>query len=171
VYVNGVALVPYGFPGPKRFWEVDPSGPQPALGPAGYLAVTVKAGSLVRTVPLPCPADLAVTSSAPLGKSLKGTPSLQLSWPEELLVNRENPFPADYYANAKLRAFDVASRSLVGIEAASKHLPLGSRDVSLEVAPTAASGYLAELRWQGAYTDDAGSRGFCGWAKRIAYSN
>ena len=165
VALNGVALVPRQAGGPLHsLWAVDPAGPQPLPDAAGYITVTAKTGSLVRSLPIPCPADIGVgTTSSSAG-------SIDLQWSPNLLVNDQNPFPSDYYASAHLRSLDVTTFTAGENELAQKLLPKDTQRVSLDVSGVSASAYLAELRWQGPFVSDGDSRAFCGRAKRLAYA-
>ncbi len=171
VELNGVRLAPHaGGSSVHSYYAVDPAGPQPALDAGGYLTVTARTGSLVRSVPLACPTDVLVYASKPAGASLSGLGALEFTWGADLMRNPENAIPSDYYANAKLRGLDVASRALAEGVVSHALVPQGARGVRVGVGPTEASGYAFELRWSGPYVVEAGSRAFCGRAKRIAYA-
>lgn len=171
VELNGIRLVPHaGGSSVHSYYAVDPSGPQPALDAGGYLTVTARTGSLVRSVPLACPTDILVYASKPAGASLSGVGSLEFTWGADLMRNPENPIPSDYYASAMLRGLDLAARALDEGVVSHQLVPQGARGVKVDVGPTAASGYAFELRWSGPYVMQAGSRAFCGRVKRIAYA-
>ncbi len=165
VALNGVALVPRQAGGSLHsLWTVDPAGPQPVPDAAGYITVTAKTGSLVRSLPIPCPADIGVGSTS----SRAG--SIDLAWSQNLLVNDQNPFPSDYYASAHARSLDVTTFTAGQDELAQTLLPKDTQTVSLDVSGSSASAYLAEVRWQGPFVSDGDSRAFCGRAKRLAYA-
>jgi hypothetical protein len=172
VDLNGVPLVPHVEAGlPQKFWKIDPAGAQPVLDANGYLVATAKAGSLTRSLTLPCPGDVPVTSSVAPGSSLSAATSLQLAWNYDLSVNTVNPFPTDFFASAHLRGYDAATNTVAtGLAVAQQAVPQHGLGAKLDVGATAASGYVAEVRWQGRFVQDGDSRGFCGRVKRLAYA-
>lgn len=171
VELNGVPLVPHEGSSPVHsYYAVDPAGPQPALDAGGYVTVTARTGSLVRSVPLPCPTNIVVYASRPAGGSVSGAGSLEFTWGANLMRNPENAIPSDFYANASLRGLDLASRTMEEGVLSHKLVPHGASGLKIDVGPTAASGYAFELRWSGRYVMEAGSRAFCGRAKRITYA-
>jgi hypothetical protein len=169
VDLNGVALVPASFHGSRKFWKLDPAGPQPVLGAGGTITVTAVTGSLVRSVPLRCPDDVAITSSAPIGQSLSGIVTLDLSWPGDLRLNASNPLLFDFYPAAKLNGLDLAAKTQDESTVSQALVPQGATGVALALVGSNASGYVAEVRWPGPYVDMDGSRAFCSRAKRIQY--
>lgn len=171
VTLNGTPLVARALDGLARvFWTVDPDGPQPAPAGDGSLTLEARGGGESKRLVLPCPADVAVTSSTPAGASLSGTPTLTLGWPAPLPANAVNVFPSDFFASALLRGLDVAART-ASVEAVSHRvIPRQATSVALDVGATDLGGYVAELSWPGKYVVDGTSAGFCGRVKRLAYS-
>jgi hypothetical protein len=170
VDVNGVQLVPVDFPGPRRFWKLDPNGQQPALGPSGFLLITARSGTLVRSLPVPCPRDIEVTVRPAPGESITTAGSLKIDWTEELLQNPNNLFPSDLYAAVKLRGFDATTRVADDVQPSQALLPEKVQTMTLAPPTTAAPGYLADLRWVGEHVTEDSSRAFCARAKRLAYA-
>ena len=169
VEINGIPLVRRGLPGsPESPFSLDVAGPQPEPDDDGMVNITVRSGALVKRVSLPCPPDLAVTTSAAPDSHLRGRGSLQLSWDGDLEVNSENPFPTAFTTSAKLMHYRYATHAVGDEHYATKYVAAGAHSVTLDVEPSD-DGYCAELRWQGRFFQDGGSRGFCGRAKRIEY--
>jgi hypothetical protein len=169
VEINGVALVRQELPGsPESPFRIDPAGPQPELGDDGMVTITVRSGALVKTMSLPCPPDLALTSSAVPDSYLRGKRSLQLSWDGDIEANAENPFPTAFTTSAKLMQYSYATHVIGDEHYSTKYVSAGAHSVSLDVAPSD-DGYCAEVRWQGKFFEAGNSRGFCGRAKRIEY--
>lgn len=171
VTLNGTPLVARPLAGLARvFWAVDPDGPQPPPSGDGALTLEARGGGEVKRLVLPCPADLAVTSSTPAGASLSTTATLTLGWAAPLPANALNVFPSDFYPSALLRGLDVAART-PSVEAVSHRvIPRQATSVVLDVGATDLGGYLAELSWPGKYVLDGTSAGFCGRVKRLVYA-
>jgi hypothetical protein len=168
VEINGVPLAREDLPGsPESPFRIDAAGPQPVPDADGMVTITVRSGGLVKTMSLPCPTDLAVTSSAPPDGYLRGRRSVDLSWDGDIEANAENPFPTAFTTSAKLMHYSYVTHA-IGDEHYSTKYVAGARAVALDVSPSD-DGYCAELRWQGKYLQDGNSRGFCGRAKRIEY--
>jgi len=169
VEINGVPLVRRELPGsPESPFRVDVAGPQPEPDAEGMVTITVRSGALVKTMSLPCPPDLAVTSSAAPDSYLRGKPAVQLSWDGDIEANTENPFPTAFTTAAKLMHYRYDTHVIGDEHYSTKYVAAGTRSVSLDVAPSD-DGFCAELRWQGKFFQDGNSRGFCGRAKRIEY--
>jgi hypothetical protein len=166
VSLNGVPLVrTKGNGDDDRFWRLDPSAPQPSLNADGALTIDARTGTLAGTVTLPCPADLVVATSTPAGASLSGASALALGWGGPLPIN-----PVATFASASLRGLDVATHTALSEVISHRVLTRGTIETSLPVAQTLASGYVAELRWQGAFQRQGNGDGFCGRAKRLFYA-
>jgi hypothetical protein len=169
VEINGILLEREDLPGsPESPFRLDVAGPQPEPDADGLIHITVRSSGLEKTLSLPCPPDVALTSSAAPDSNLRGKRSLRLSWDDDLEANRENPFPAPFTTSAKLMHYAYATHALGDEHYATKYVPEGTRTVKFDV-PVSDDGYCAELRWQGKYFQDGNSRGFCGRAKRIEY--
>jgi hypothetical protein len=169
VEINGVPLVRVALPGsPESPFRLDPEGPQPEPDADGVVRITVRSGALTKTMALPCPPDVAVTSSVKPDGQLRGKAKLRLSWPEDLDVNPENTFPTDFQTSAKLAFYSYTTHAVGDEHYATKYVPPGQHAVDLEISPSE-DGYCAEVRWQGRFFQSGNSRGFCGRAKRIEY--
>lgn len=169
VEINGVPLARRELPGsPEIPFALDAASPQPEPDADGLVHVTVRSGALSKTMSLPCPPDVALTSSAPPDGNLRDVPAVQLSWDGDLEANAENPFPTAFTTSAKLMHYSYATHEIGDEHYATKYVADGGRSVSLEVAPSD-DGFCAEVRWQGAFLQSGNSRGFCGRAKRIEY--
>jgi hypothetical protein len=169
VEINGIPLKREALPGsPESPFRIDVAGPQPAPDADGMVNITVRSGGVVKTMSLPCPPDLAVTSSHAPDGHLGGKRSIQLSWDGDIEANAENPFPTAFTTSAKLMQYSYATHAIGDEHYSTKYVAAGARTVSLDVAPSD-DGYCAELRWQGRFVQDGNSRGFCGRAKRIEY--
>jgi hypothetical protein len=171
VTLNGVPLQPRALPGlPRVFWAVDPSGPQPAPATDGSLTVEAHGGGAARTLVLPCPADVAVASTPPVGGSLASSATLTLGWAAPLPANVVNVLPSDFYPSALLRGLDVASSTASAEAASLRVVPRQATSVALDVGVTALSGWVAELSWPGQFVVNGTSAGFCGRVKRLVYA-
>jgi hypothetical protein len=155
-----------------KFWAIDTAVPQPPLRSDGAVVLTARSGSQVRSLTLPCPADIGVTVSAQPGAILTGAEALRIAWAGDLAVNLTNSLVTDFYASAHLRGVDLASGAFEPGRLSQKLVPHQASEVVLDVPATAAatSGYAAELRWQGAFVKDFTSDGFCGRVKRLLYA-
>jgi hypothetical protein len=165
VYLNGAPLVrDTREDDGSRFWHLDPAAAPPTGAADGTVTITVEAGDLAGAITLPCPADVAVTTSAPAGTPLVAGSGLLLSWASSLSVN-----PVATFASTSLRAFDVGTATaLPGVLA--HQLVMGTAlSASLPVSETSASGYVAELRWHGPFQREGGGDGFCGRVKRLFF--
>jgi hypothetical protein len=69
---------------------------------------------------------------------------------------------------ALLAQYDLATGTMVG-PVGMNVLSQASVDTSIAVQPTAASGYVSELRYPGIYKLDGNSGGYCGRAQRFTY--
>ncbi|MFL5270725.1 MAG: hypothetical protein ACJ79E_01470 [Anaeromyxobacteraceae bacterium] len=173
VELNGVALVrttTTAQGAANKFWAIDPAVPLPPLRGDDAVVLTARTGSVVRSLTLPCPPDLAVTVSAGPGASLAGATTLRIAWTGDLAVNTRNSLVTDFFASAHLRALDLATQVAEPGRLAQRLVPHGATQVVLDVPATAATGYAAELRWQGAFVQDGSSDGFCGRVKRLVFA-
>lgn len=159
------------------YWRLDPAGPQPAIGSGGELvlvaSVTVAGQQDVRTLVLPCPADVVVTSTPSIGSALVPvTPPaalLHLASTADLTLNVGIAPIASIFPQATLYGYEPATRSLVA-SGSPTNIPPGPLDMSLAVLATAAPAYLLDLRWPGSWVIDGQTGGFCGLAKRWTYA-
>jgi hypothetical protein len=166
VTLNGVALA--RVPGlTPRYWQVDPAGPQPAVGADGFLHLAATSSAGNRTLNLPCPAAADVSADPPAGSSLGGVTSLNLSWttPLPAYASTEASFGISPPA-ATLSGYDAGANALGAW--VSSQVP-SSFSVQLPVSATTSPGYLAELRYPGAYILDGNSGGTCGRAVRTTF--
>jgi hypothetical protein len=166
VEVNGAPMKRYGGAAAK-FWRVDTSVTQPTLRRDRTVTITARAGSLESSVTFTCPADIPVATSTPVGTSLGGAGSLVLNWGVDL--STVSTPVADFFASAQLRAVDLATSTLAPGMLAHSGVPRGATQAVLTVPPTNASGYAAEVRWQGAFVHDGSNEGFCGRVKRLVF--
>jgi hypothetical protein len=172
VTLNGVALLrDPALNG--NYWRVDPAGPQPVVGSGGrivLIASAVSAGRPVeRTLVLPCPEDVAVGSTPGVGAPLvPGTP-VHLTSGVDLTLNVGIAPLTGVYPRAMLHGYDPATRA-ISPSGAPLNLAPGPISVDVPVVATSAAGWLMELRWPGHWVIDGETGGFCGLAKRWAYS-
>lgn len=171
VTLNGVALVARDLSGlPRTFWSVDPAGPQPVLGADGLLTLSVRAGGEAYALALPCPPAPDVATSTPVGASLGGQATLQLSLGAPLPENAANLFPADFFPVARLRGRDADTGAGTVDVISQRTVPAQALGVALDVGAAGSGGYLAELSYPGAHTVDGGSGGYCGRLRRFAFA-
>jgi hypothetical protein len=174
VTMNGVALLR----DPRlngNFFRLDPAGPQPSIGWGGQM-VLVATGTdpkdgkpIQRTLVLPCPRDIQVTSAPAIGSVITGTPSLHITSPSDITLNVGIPELQSIFPQAQLFGYDRATRTLAPSGIAHNIVP-GPLDVTVPVTPTAADAYLLDLRWPGTWILDGQTGGFCGLAKRWTYA-
>ena len=155
------------------YWRVDPAGTQPVVGSGGRIvlvATVTDAGSVVqRTLVLPCPADVAVASTPPVGAALAvGTP-VHLTTTADLTLNVGIAPLAGIYPQAMLWGYDPATRALVA-SGSPQNIPPGPVSLDVPVLATSAAAYLLDLRWPGHWVIDGETGGFCGLAKRWTYT-
>jgi hypothetical protein len=154
------------------YWRVDPAGPQPVVGSGGrmVLVATATIGGVPteRTLVLPCPSDVSVSSTPPAGSTIAPGSTVHVSSPSDLTLNVGVPLMASKYPEATLYGYDPATRSLAPA-GAPMFLAPGPLSVDVTAAPTAAPAYLFDLRWPGQLVLDGETGGFCGLAKRWAY--
>jgi hypothetical protein len=171
VSVNGVPLI--HAPGLAPAWFiVDPNGPQPAVGADGFLHLSATSASTgtSRLLDLQCPARVVVATSPAPGASLGGAALLDMAWTK--LPQNNSLFVTGSFSmdppTALLAQYDVATGTIVG-PVGMNVLSQASLGTSITVLPTAASGYVSELRYPGIYKLDGNSGGYCGRAQRYTY--
>jgi hypothetical protein len=170
VTLDGVQLV--RVPGlAPRYWQVDPAGPQPALGADGvlHLSATSSAGS--RLLDLACPATVSVTATPAAGSSLAGVATLGLSW--DALLPAYTSTEASFGIappSASLFGYTAGTNTL-GAAVDSHSIDPSVPSTTLTVGATASTGYLSEIRYPGVYLLDGNSGGVCGRTVRTAFAN
>jgi hypothetical protein len=174
VTMNGVPLLR----DPKlngAFFRVDPNGPQPQIGTGGQMVLVASATDpnsgkpIQRTLVLPCPSDVEVSSTPAIGSSLAGSPSINITSPSNITINVNVPIVAQVFPQATLFGYDRATRSLVP-SGGPNNIGPGPLNVTVPVTPTAGDAYLLDLRWLGQFILDGQTGGFCGLAKRWTYT-
>jgi hypothetical protein len=174
VTLNGATLVHAvlgGVPS-QSYFTVDPFEAQPTIAPDGFLHLAASSASAgaTRLLHLACPFAAAVTPTPADGSSLAGASTVRLDWTASLPVNPSTAFGFGLVpASASLRGWDAATRALSGTVST---LPLGptALEAVLSVAPTGASGYVAELRYPGIFFLDGETGGACGRTQRFVYT-
>jgi hypothetical protein len=158
-----------------NFFRLDPAGPKPSIGWGGQM-VLVATGTdpkdgkpIQRTLVLPCPTDIEVTSNPEIGSVITGTPSLHITSPSDITLNVGVPLMANIFPTVQLFGYDRATRTLAPSGTAQNIAP-GPLDVTVPVTPTAADAFLLDLRWPGVFILDGQTGGFCGLAKRWTYA-
>jgi hypothetical protein len=156
-----------------NFWRVDPSGTQPVVGSGGRIVLVASALSagkpVERTLVLPCPEDVAVGSTPAVGAQLvPGTP-VHLTTSADLTLNVGIAPLTGVFPRATLHGYDPATRAL-SPSGAPQNLGPGPVSVDVPVLATTAGGWLMDLRWPGHWVIDGETGGFCGLAKRWAYT-
>lgn len=172
VTMNGVALLR----DPNlngAYWRVDPAGPQPVIGSGGRMVIvatgTVLGTVVSRTLVLPCPSDVSVSSDPAVGAAIGAGPSVHVTSASDITLNVGIPELANIFPAATLYGYDPSTRSLS--PSGSPHLiGPGPLDLTLPVTATSAPGYLLDLRWPGQWVIDGETGGFCGLAKRWTYA-
>lgn len=154
------------------YWRVDPAGPQPVVGSGGrmVLVATATFAGVVeqRTLVLPCPSDVSVSSTPAAGATIAPGSAVHVSSPSDLTLNVGVPLMASKYPEATLYGYDPATRTLAPAGAPMLLAP-GPLSIDVSVASTVAPAYLFDLRWPGQAVLDGETGGFCGLAKRWAY--
>ncbi len=180
VTLNGIPLIPaFGSPTVTGTFTVDPAGPQPIVGAGGAITLVVASASAgaQRQLILPCPSDVAMTSTPPIGSNLAGHASVQLAFafPGIYLNPTNPPIPA-------LAGGPFPRATLMGYDPGTGRLPLGNLGdalvgagqlgVTVPVVPqSTTSEYMMDVRWPGFWQPDGETGGFCGLAKRWTYLN
>ena len=172
VTVNGVQLI--HAPGlVPMFFIVDPNGPQPAVAVDGMLHITASSASTksTRTLNLPCPSRVVVSTSPAAGASLGGAGALDMAWsplPQNPSLFVTGAFSMDP-PTARLWGYDLAT-GVTGEFVGQSFLGQTSTGTSIPVQPTASTGYMSELKYPGLYVLDGNSGGYCGRAQRYTYT-
>ncbi len=159
------------------YWRVDPAGPQPVVGSGGRIVLVATAtvsGKLEqRTLVFPCPSDVAVSSTPPIGGQLvpAAPPAapLHVSTTADITLNVGVPMMASIFPQATLYGYDPATRALVA-SGSPQNIPPGPVSLNVPVLATSAGAYLMDLRWPGPWMVDGQSGGFCGLVKRWTYT-
>jgi hypothetical protein len=174
VTMNGVALLR----DPTlngTFFRVDPAGPQPKIGTGGQMVLVASATDpntgkpIQRSLVLPCPNDIAVSSTPAIGSSLAGAPSVTISSLSDITFNVGVAIAAGNFPQATLFGYDRATRTFLPSGSPHNVAP-GPVSITLPVTPTTGDAYLLDLRWPGTFILDGQTGGFCGLAKRWTYS-
>ncbi|MFL5442692.1 MAG: PKD domain-containing protein [Myxococcales bacterium] len=174
VTMNGVALLrDPNLDG--NFFRLDPAGPQPSIGWGGQI-VLVATGTdpkdgkpIQRQLVLPCPNDIAVSSTPAIGSSLAGAATVTVLSPSDITLNIGIPLMNGIFPQATLFGYDRASRTLAPSGSPHNIAP-GPLNVTVPVTPTTADAYLFDLRWPGHFVLDGQTGGFCGLTKRLTYA-
>ncbi|MFL5389582.1 MAG: hypothetical protein ACJ79C_12705, partial [Myxococcales bacterium] len=174
VTMNGVALLrDPNLDG--NFFRLDPAGPQPSIGWGGQI-VLVATGTdpkdgkpIQRQLVLPCPNDIAVSSTPAIGSSLAGAATVTVLSPSDITLNIGIPLMNGIFPQATLFGYDRASRTLAPSGSPHNIAP-GPLNVTVPATPTAADAYLFDLRWPGHFILDGQTGGFCGLTKRWTYA-
>jgi hypothetical protein len=172
VTLNGVQLIRWSG-NPDFIWTLDPAGPQPVVGSGGFIElVATSGGGRQRTLVLPVPSDLTLTSTPAPGSSLGAATSVTLTFPVTLVLNPAGiPGLAGVYPEAFLLGFDPTTRTLASSSYGQALIGAGQLGVAVPVTASAATGqYLLDLRWPGLWQPDGEAGAFCGLAKRLNYS-
>ena len=171
VTMNGVALLR----DPRlngAYWRVDPAGPQPRIGSGGRMVLvatgTVGGKMVQRSLVLPCPPDVPVSTTPPIGGAVGSATSIHVASPSDITLNVNIP-ALTVFPEVTLYGYDPASRAL-SPSGSPRLIGPGAVSVDVPVTPTGASEYLADLRWPGHWIIDGESGGFCGLAKRWTYT-
>jgi hypothetical protein len=175
VSLNSVLLVRAS--GLSASWTVDPAGPQPIVGTGGFITLVAASASngSQRQLILPCPSDIAMTSTPPIGSSLAGHASVQVAFAASLVLNPPNiPGLAGVFPQATLLGYDPNTGRLPLGNLGGSAVGAGQLGVTVPIStPATTSQYLMDIRWPGLWVPDGdGETGaFCGLAKRWTYLN
>ncbi len=155
------------------FFRIDPAGPQPVIGSGGRMVIvasaTLNGSPIQRTLVLPCPKDIQVTSTPAIGSVITGAPSLRVTSASDITLNVGIPELSSIFPQVTLFGYDRATRTLAP-SGAPIIIAAGPLDVTVPVTATAADAYLLDLRWPGQWVLDGQTGGFCGLVKRWAYT-
>lgn len=161
-----------------RVDETRPLAEQPHPGSGGEIVLvataTVNGQVLQRTLVLPCPSDIDVTTTPAIGSALVPAPApatpLRITSASDIDLNFGLPIAAILPPPAAmLWGYDPATRTLLA-SGGPRLIGAGPLDVSLGVDATSAPAYLADLRWPGHWVIDGETGGFCGLVKRWTYT-
>ena len=157
------------------FFRLDPAGPQPTIGTGGQM-VLVATGTdpqtgkqIQRSLVLPCPNDIAVSSTPAIGSSLAGATSVTITSPSDITFNLGVGIAAGNFPQATLFGYQRAAVNIVASGSPHNIAP-GPLSITVLVTPTAGDAYLLDLRWPGTFILDGQTGGFCGLAKRWTYA-
>ena len=157
------------------FFRLDPAGPQPKIGTGGQM-VLVATGTdpqtgkqIQRSLVLPCPNDIAVSSTPAIGGSLAGATSVTITSPSDITFNVGVGIVASIFPQATLFGYQRATVGIVPSGSPHNIAP-GPLSITVPVTPTAGDAYLLDLRWPGTFILDGQTGGFCGLAKRWTYT-
>jgi hypothetical protein len=149
----------------------DPAGPQPTVGADGFLHIVASSQSArsTRTLNLPCPAHIDVTTVPTEGSSLSGVSTLSLSWSTPLPQNSAAVLNFFEPPSAVLSSYDLTTGAVTGgISFASfSQLAMGA---DLSVLPSNSSGYRVAFTYPGIYVLDGNSGGVCAIQERFVFS-
>jgi hypothetical protein len=170
VTLNGVRLV--HVPGLAPAWfQVDPAGVQPVVGADGFLHITASSVSAntTRTLNLPCPAHMPVTTTPVEDSSLSGVDAVTLAWPFPLVQNAASVLTFFDPASVTLASYDLVSGTVTGgISFVS--LPQTAMSATVPVGPTNSTGYVVKFNYPGQYVLDGNSGGVCAVEERFLFS-
>ena len=157
------------------FFRLDPAGPQPRIGTGGQM-VLVATGTdpqsgkqIQRSLVLPCPNDITVSSTPGIGSSLAGATSVTITSPSDITFNLGVGIAAWNFPQATLFGYQRAAVNIVASGSPHNIAP-GPLSITVPVTPTAGDAYLLDLRWPGTFILDGQTGGFCGLAKRWTYA-
>src|SRR4051812_8591963 len=158
-----------------NFFRLDPAGTQPRIGWGGQM-VLVATGTdpkdgkpIQRQLVLPCPNDIAVSSTPAIGSSLAGAATVTVLSPSDITLNIGIPLMNGIFPQATLFGYNRATRTLAPSGSPVNIAP-GPLAVTVAVTATTADAYLLDLRWPGHFILDGQTGGFCGLAKRWTYA-
>jgi hypothetical protein len=157
------------------FWRLDAAGPQPKIGTGGQMVLVASATDpntgkpIQRSLVLPCPKDIAVSSSPAIGSSLAGATSVTVTSLSDITFNIGVPIVASVFPQATLFGYERATRNIVA-SGGPHNIGPGPLTTTVPVTPTAGDAYLLDVRWPGTFVLDGQTGGFCGLAKRWTYA-
>jgi len=157
------------------FFRIDPNGPQPRIGTGGQMVLVATATDpqtgkqIQRSLVLPCPTDIQVSSTPAIGSSLAGATSINITSPSNITLNVGVPIVASLFPQATLFGYDRATRTFLP-SGSPRNIPPGPLNITVPVKPTTGDAYLLDLRWLGQFILDGQTGGFCGLAKRWTYT-
>jgi len=159
-----------------NFWRLDAAGPQPKIGTGGQMVLVATAtdpktgNAIQRSLVVPCPSDIAVSSTPAIGSSLAGATSVTITSPSDITFNVGVGIAAGNFPQATLFGYDRATRT-ISASGSPRNIAPGPLNITVPVTPAAAGdAYLLDLRWPGIFILDGQTGGFCGLAKRWTYT-
>jgi K319-like protein len=181
VTINGVPMLRDPNAADSSF-ILDPAQPQPKVGSGGQLILVAKATlttvdskgnvkltPIERQLVLPCPSDIEVSSTPPIGSPISSLASFNVTSLSDITLNPGVVALSQTFPQAILLGYDRATRKLSPPSVAI-NLPPGPLDVNVPVSPSAGDAYLMQLQWPGIFILDGQSGGFCGLQKRWTYA-